>query len=366
MITLDCSKCGAPLEAEESASFVTCKFCHTQTIVPNHNARSASNEPAFELPDTGYSPPVSRTLVPYFGLLTLFIGGIVTYASLRSGGRVGLGASRGSVYKACFVDANGDDALDVAMVRTVGDGVWYTELVDGLNGETRWHSERMGELSGLACFGHHFVVPSKDFKTFVHDARSPGRPHVVQGRDVTRYVIPGEGCLSLRAADESTNVVSMNGSPLDACAPVGAELDVIVGSTGVLGLTDDEVTLPTGEQLLARETGTEVLSVRLTQAAPPTELSLMKCDFSAALAVNADTAFLQACAIGNEDDGFVVALRKGDLTERWRKPIAGISPDNVSFFAWNGRALVVQSFGAITTFDASGNATWSVSVNGGN
>lgn len=360
MITLDCSKCGAPLEAEEGASFVTCKFCHTQTVVPSHNARHAAPEPSFELPDTGYSPPVGRTLVPYFALLTLFIGGIVTYASLRSGGRVGLGASRGVVYKVCLVDANGDDTLDVAMVRTVGDGVWYSELVDGVSGETRWHSERMGELSGLACSGHHFVVPAKDFKTYLHDARSPGTPHIVQGRDVTRYVIPGEGCLSLRAADESISVVSLDGRALEACAPAGAELDVIAGSTGVLDLTDDEVTLPTGEQLLARETGTEVLSLRLAQSSPPTELSLVKCDFTAALAVNADTVFLQACAIGNDDDGMVVALRKGDLTERWRKPIAGISADNVSFWSWNGRVLLVQSFGKLYTFDENGNSAWQV------
>lgn len=363
MITLDCSKCGAPLEAEEGASFVTCKFCHTQTIVPNHNERSTAAEPSFELPDPGYAPPVGRTLVPYFGLLTLLIGGIVTYASLRSGGRMGLGASRGSVYKSCFVDANGDDALDVAMVRTIGDGVWYSELVDGVSGETRWHSERLGDLSGIACAGHHFVVASKDFKTFVHDARSPGTPHVVQGRDVTRYVSPGEGCLSLRADDESTSIVGLDGRALEACPPVGAQLDVVVGETGVLGLTDDEVTLPSGEQLLARETGTEVLSVRLAQSSPPTELSLIKCDFTAALAVNADTVFLHACAIGNDDDGFVIALRKGDLTERWRKPVAGISADHVNFFAWNGRMLVLSSFGVLHAFDASGNATWSVSAN---
>ena len=294
---------------------------------------------------------------------------------LQNGGASLLGGSGGGtslfaamaapapVIETCFVDANGDAVADVVAMH-VRDSKHFAEIVDGGTGASRWRGEEIAGDVSLFCVGHHVVLALGDFTTRIHDARAPQTPLVVRGTDVTKKVRPGAGCLDLEGADDSHLDVAIDGSAATNCEPSGPVYGVNDDARGVMGLTDDEVELLDGDAVIrlhARERGTPILSVRTAARGPDTALGVIKCTFSAAIAANPTTIFLQACAPGDDDAGFVIALRRADLTELWRKPLDGASTNNVRFFSWNGSALIVQSFGAVYAYDgANGTSLWNI------
>ena len=310
---------------------------------------------------------------------TLLFGGIgaaIGAYGLQNGGASVLGGGGGGgtslfaalaeptpVIESCFVDANGDAVADVVAMH-LRNSKRFAEIVDGATGTSRWRGEEIVGDVELFCVGHHVVLALGDFTTRIHDARAPETPLVVRGSDITKKVRAGVGCLDLEGADASHLDVTIDGSGATSCEPSGPVHGAYDDAPGVMSLTDNAVELQDGDAVLrlhVRERGTPILSLRTTEGGPDTALGMIKCTFSAALAVNATTIFVQACAPGDDDSGFVVALRRADLTELWRKPLDGASTNNVGFFSWNGSALIVQSFGAVYAYDGSdGRSLWSI------
>jgi hypothetical protein len=284
-------------------------------------------------------------------------------ANLQGNGGGVLGALQqmtpAPVMNACLVDANGDAVLDLATLRYGGD-TQFPEIFDGVTGTSRWRGESVPTGTKLLCVGHHFVLGLFDFSTRIHDARAPAAPLIVRGADVTKAVRPGPGCLDLEATDGSHLAVAVDGSNATACPPSGLTVNADGAAVGVMGLSSDEVNLEGGDEVLrlrARETGTEVLSFRPNARVPERPLGLQKCSFSAALAANPTTAFIQGCPIGSDKAGLVVALRRSDLTELWRTPIGSGSEWDVDLFVWNGRALLVTASTTIYALDGATGAT---------
>jgi len=325
-----------------------------------------------------YAPrPQSSGCSLLLACMVLFgaVGAAIGVYGLQNGGASVLGGSGGGtsllaamadpapVIETCFVDANGDAVADVVAMH-VRDSKRFAEIVDGATGTSLWRGDEIVGDVELFCVGHHVVLALGDFTTRIHDARAPATPLVVRGSDATKKVRPGPACLDLEGADDSHLDVAIDGSAATSCEPSGPVYGVNDDAPGVMGLTDDAVELPDGDAVLrlrVRERGTPILSVRSAAGGADTPLGVIKCTFSAAIAANATTIFLQACAPGDDDAGFVIALRRADLTELWRKPLDGASTNSVSFFSWNGSALIVQSFGAVYAYDGGNGASlWSI------
>jgi DNA-directed RNA polymerase subunit RPC12/RpoP len=397
VITLRCANCGAPLEVDDHASLAQCKYCHATTRVRDRTLQmpatgATPRAPVIYAPPgpaawptppqiDGGGPHVATPRAQKSSGCSLLVASTVLFSAigvgigvygLQNGGASVLGGNGNSLFAAmaepapvletCFVDANGDAAADVVVLH-LRDSKRFAEIVDGATGASRWRGEEIAGDVELLCVGHHVVLALGDFTTRIHDARAPQTPLVVRGSDVTRKVRAGVGCLDLEGADDSRLDVAVDGSGATSCEPAGVEHGVHDDAPGVMSLTDDAVELQDGDAVLrlqVRQRGTPILNLRTVARGPDTQLAVIKCAFSAAIAVNATTIFLQACAPGDDDAGFVIALRRSDLTELWRKPLDGLSTNNVSFFSWNGSALIVQSFGAVYAYDGgNGTSLWS-------
>jgi DNA-directed RNA polymerase subunit RPC12/RpoP len=127
------------------------------------------------------------------------------------------GAHRGG----CLVDANGDEALDVAGVFAWSDDRerYLVSIIDGATGERLWAGPEVPRQSSLLCArdDRHFAVATPDFKVQLHGV-GRAEPVILQLTDELHNYRVGEGCFALALKNEEVRQLGFAGDEVETCA----------------------------------------------------------------------------------------------------------------------------------------------------
>lgn len=332
---IECPTCGAHLVPAPAATTTTCRYCGTVCgLGPGGGAGGAPfpstapvtarhPQPTSSSTGGGQTGAAHKVLIVVGGVMLLGVGlGVVGFR--MASGNVGEWMSR-----PCFVDANGDDVLDIAGLAT-GDGIMRrtVTVVDGADGSLLWKGESFPVENNptMLCTGRTTVgVYSGDFHVRLYDATSSERPPAVVplSDEVDRYGV-GPDCLRIETDDD--RVVSLalpTGQVIDSC-----NAEVMQGRSAnrwSLSSDDDDdlVVAQDGTRwvLTARERGTPFLQLhRETEGRTEwtTDLRHIAVDSRSLFMQKAgDVLLVYAAEPSNDDYGVLIGVDATDGAIRY-------------------------------------------------
>ncbi|MCX4241384.1 zinc finger domain-containing protein [Paraliomyxa miuraensis] len=370
MAVIDCKACGAPLDVSSGAVVVTCTYCKAHNRVSAHGPEVPSGlalEGSARTVASGARTVVIMSLVlSLVGVaVTVFlaIGSATDVDGFFSDALGGLTANHWNATGVCLVDANGDGVDDVVgLVGPPGES-FTPAIVDGATGEALWRGEHAGEGARLSCPSREwFVVGKADFGVWLHDARSPGTPVSLRGRDVLRAAAMGKDCVAVQTNDGSVMGVALpSGSVTDCPARFPGPFD----TPGLIGLTGESTSLTVDGReyaLSKRRQGTPMLTLRVREGGKQVleqELPHAAATFASGLAVAGDRVVVFGARPGKEKEGLLIGLDAKTGAERYAVPLQGMVTDNLSAMAFNGRYVVLQYWSHLRAYDpATGAMAW--------
>lgn len=387
MAVIDCKGCGAPLDVASGARVVVCQYCKAQnqvaTSTPSVHVHVHMPAPT-PMPIPRPTPPMvdysarpararARGAGAVVGIVLAFVGvGMavaVTIAiqagALDGGGLLGGGLLGGPSFSmgACLVDANGDGVDDVVGLSGPPGQSFTPTLVNGSTGEILWRGEDAGQGVKLECLDRQwFAVGKPDFELRLHDAKQPGAPISLRGRDQLRAVAKGKGCAAIQTTDGSVMGVALPAGTKTECA---AQFRGPFDTPGMISLTGEETQLTEGERrytLIKRRSGTSILTLRIEESGKTLlekELPYAAATFSSGMAVAGDRIVIFGTRPAKDDQGLLVGLDANTGAELYAVPLEGQVTNDVESMAYNGRYVVLQYWTYLRAYDpATGKQVW--------
>ncbi|HEY3667245.1 MAG TPA: hypothetical protein VGL19_14655, partial [Polyangiaceae bacterium] len=168
--------------------------------------------------------------------------------------------------------ANGDGISDVAGLTGPSESNQAT-VVDGKTGQVLFTAPPVKKAEQLACLGENgFFVVEANFQVDFFTARSPWGKTQVMARDKVSQYGEGSGCVQLRTDDGTTQGIQLPGGSAMTCPTTSLHRYYGERAPGMMGLTDHGTELSVGARkysLTQRASGTEILTVRVTENSKP-------------------------------------------------------------------------------------------------
>jgi len=209
LVQIKCESCGAKLNVDEGAAWVSCEYCQTRSKIQPAAALSVRPPLSRSEQASGSSPrnPGEKSkvsvLLPIIAVATI---GLVIW--LLNG--IAFGTKWEGIGRALFVDLNGDGVLDpIGRTRSIGpsDSI-NVAAFDGKTGDLLWEGERLGSytesyLGKLSVTQSTILYGSEQGEVWafaVEDGKERWRVPV--GDKVERFCQESEGQAGVLTADE--------------------------------------------------------------------------------------------------------------------------------------------------------------------
>jgi len=401
---LKCERCGAPLEVPAGGS-VRCGYCGTTTSAPapvpppvqsygygyGHGHGTHGNYPppprvpvaAKRSPLASLLIVVASTVAVLGGVAVSIVPRLATRTSSPSiqkaftdlgGGKLpalptssALSTSSWSASDpGCLIDANGDGVSDIAGLTGENDRDQPT-VVDGSTGKVLFIAPAVRKAVQLGCLGEQgFFVVEGNFLVDFFTARSPWGKTAVMARDRVSAYGTGNGCVQIRTDDGTTQGLQLPSGVATTC-PVTNLRRYRDDEPGLMGLTDKSTALTVGARkytMTVRPSGTEILTVRVTEGAKPIwvkELPYATCTFGAAIAVGAGKIMLWAAQPSERNKGLLIGLDEATGNQLYELAVPDSSSNSPDLFKFNGKYVLAVNWGALRAYDPSNGAeAWRV------
>ena len=372
-----CRNCGAPLDVGPGQLHVTCGYCGVSnrlapigplpTHVPHVPAASTSS---------GRRPRTGLTIVVTLAVLLVLCGGIFSFLVVR----VGVSKPATNVFTngllewytpTCLVDANGDDALDIAGLSAApGSALWTLRVVDGASGSVLWSEKDYKPQVGVVCASPRFFgIDGDDFQMRLFQARSlssPPSPLLVPLSDHIDKLGQGNDCLLVKTRDGKQNSVSLTNQPVSQCTPL-AMMEPwgdwgVENSRGLDGLQHTSGT--TTYLLEYRTPGTPFLTMTAHsqhQQLWSTDLRVVKPNGGLSFAVTPSMLVVYAIDPSDNDYGVLVGLDPTTGLQRYAQRQDSHSSASFRSFHWNGRFVLIDwGFGLHAYDPTDGRRVWHI------
>ena len=378
-----CRNCGAPLSVGPGQPHVICGYCGV----------SSQLAPSAPLPtQVPHVPPPSTTsgrrsrtgLIIAVALVVVLVlsGGIFSFLLVRGSGPSlqSIAVPATNVFTAgllewytptCLVDANGDDALDIAGLSAApGSALWTLRVVDGATGGVLWTENEYKPQGGIVCASPRFFgIDGDDFQLRLFRARSlasPPSPLLVPLSDHIDKLGQGNDCLLVKTRDGKQSSVSLANQPGSQCTPLAMR-----EPSGDWGVEDSRA--PDG---LEHESGTTKYLLEYRTPGTPflkmtahaahqqlwaTDLRVVKPSDGLSFAVTPSMLVVYASDPSDSDYGVLVGLDPTTGVQRYAQRQDSHSSGSFRSFHWNGRFVLVDwGFGLHAYDPADGRRVWHI------
>lgn len=268
----------------------------------------------------------------------------------------------------CFIDANGDGVMDVAGLSGPSEMNTPT-VVDGKTGEILFKAEELSKAVQLGCLGADagFFVTEGNFKVNFYTSRKPWGRTQVMARDKVDSYGTGQGCVQLKTDDGTTQGVQLPSGVATTCPVLQMRRYYGFDEPGVVGLTDKSTDLVVGPRkysLTKRASGTEILTVKVSEGSRviwSKEQPYAACTFGAGIAAGAGKIMLWAAQPADRNKGFIIGLDEATGNQLYELPITDSVSHGPRSFKFNGKYVLAVSWGALRAYDpATGAEAWRV------
>jgi hypothetical protein len=275
--------------------------------------------------------------------------------------------SWGSANPGCLIDANGDGVSDIVGLTGASENNQPT-VVDGNSGAVLFTAPAVGKAEQLGCLGANgFFIVEGNFQVDFFTARSPWGKTAVMARDKVSAYGAGDGCVQLRTDDGTTQGVQLPSGVATTCPAPNMRRYYGFDEPGMMGLTDKSTELTVGPRkysMTVRASGTEILTVRVTEGAKQIwakELPYATCTFGAAIAVGSGKIILWAAQPAERGKGLLVGLDEATGNQVYEIAIPDTVSNNPQFFKFNGKYVLAVNWGALRAYEpATGAEAWRV------
>jgi len=325
---------------------------------------------------SGRHPRTGLKIVVTLAVVLVFCGGIFSFLVVRAG--VSLPAT--NVFTngllewytpACLVDANGDDALDIAGLSAApGSALWTLRVVDGATGSVLWSENDYKPRGGVVCVSPRFFgIDGDDFQLRLFQARSlssPASPRLEPLSDHIDKLGQGNDCLLVNTRDGKQKSVSLTNQPASQCTPLAMTEPWgdwgLENSRGIDGLERNSGT--TTYLLEYRTPGTPFLTMTAHsqhQQLWATDLRVVKPSGGLSFAVTPSMLVVYAIDPSDSDYGVLIGLDPTTGVQRYAQRQDSHSSASFRSFHWNGRFVLIDwGFGLHAYDPADGRRVWHI------
>jgi hypothetical protein len=274
--------------------------------------------------------------------------------------------------KACMVQANGDETLDVAVFAhgSSYDGARIA-LFDGKDGSQLFKSERLEGAAGLVCLDESaFLVHFSDFRQQIYQPAKPEEVLEFVGTDSVQHAGRWRDCIGVKTADGASQSYSLSAGKKSECEVPTLQF-IHHLAPNVMSLTGDEVRWKRAgvhANLTITKPGTPRLKVEYRgedEARWETQLDFSKPTFATAIDTFPGRVMVWGASLGKQDECFLVALDDATGEVVYTVPFPQPMANSIQFFLWNGDFLLVGFGGGLWAIDPeTGEKAWTLGSTG--